>query len=95
MPGFGSWGGAESIDRQQRFLTELRRQVGYFIARGSRATICNALSALVPDYLVWMPYDTPIVEDLDHVYHEGLTVPVAPFEGRPPRLPTLGRTPWF
>ena len=39
VPGFGSWGGAELLDRQQRFLTELRRQVGYFIAQAARPRI--------------------------------------------------------
>ena len=37
---------------------------------------------LVPDYLVWMPYDTPLAEDVEHVYEE-LTVPHAPFGARP------------
>ncbi len=39
---------------------------------------------LVPDYLVWMPYDTPLAEDVEHVYQE-LTVPHAPFNGKPPQ----------
>src|SRR5262249_10698057 len=33
--------------------------------------------------LVWMPYDTPTAEDIEHVYRE-LTVPSAPFHGRVP-----------
>jgi type 1 glutamine amidotransferase len=33
--------------------------------------------------LVWMPYDTPTLDDLLHVYSE-LTVPIAPFGGHPP-----------
>src|SRR5262249_976212 len=38
---------------------------------------------LPADCLVWMPYDTPTAEDLEHVYRE-LTVPIAPFHGRAP-----------
>ena len=34
VSGFGSWGNNAMIDRQRRFLAELRRQVGYFIAQG-------------------------------------------------------------
>src|SRR5262249_22669511 len=34
IPGLGSWGGPELLKRQRRFLTELRRQVGYQIAQG-------------------------------------------------------------
>jgi hypothetical protein len=84
VPGFGSWGKAEIIDRQQRFLTELRRQVGYFIAQGQPRDDLQHAVRLVPDYLVWMPYDTPLAEDVEHVYEE-LTVPHAPFNGHTPR----------
>ncbi len=84
VPGFGSWGDAESIDRQERFLNELRRQVGYFISQGQPRDDLERVVRLVPDYLVWMPYDTPLVEDVDHVYKE-LTVPHAPFNDKPPQ----------
>ncbi|HVU88797.1 MAG TPA: ThuA domain-containing protein, partial [Pirellulales bacterium] len=84
VPGFGSWDGAELIDRQQRFLNELRRQVGYFIAQGQPRADLQRVVRLVPDYLVWMPYDTPVAEDVEHVYDE-LTVPYAPFNGKPPQ----------
>jgi type 1 glutamine amidotransferase len=83
VPGFGSWGKSEIIDRQQRFLTELRRQVGYFIAQGQPRDDLQRVVRLVPDYLVWMPYDTPLAEDIEHVYEE-LTVPHAPFNGHAP-----------
>jgi len=83
VPGFGTWGGAAQIDRQQRFLSELRRQVGYFIAQGRPHADLHGVVRLVPEYLVWMPYDTPLAEDLDHVYGE-LTVPQAPFGEHPP-----------
>jgi type 1 glutamine amidotransferase len=84
VPGFGSWAGAESIDRQQRFLTEFRRQVGYFIAQGQPRDDLQRVVRLVPDYLVWMPYDTPVADDVYHVYDE-LTVPHAPFNGQIPQ----------
>ena len=83
VPGFGSWGGGELVDRQLQFLTELRRQVGYFIAQGRPHEDLQRVVSLAPDYLVWMPYDTPLAEDIDHVYGE-LTVPQAPYAGRPP-----------
>jgi type 1 glutamine amidotransferase len=84
VPGFGSWGGAELLARQRRFLTELRRQVGHAVAQGRPAAGVRE-DVRVPDsFLVWQPYDTPLAEDIDHVTKE-LTVPVAPFNGRPPR----------
>ncbi len=84
VPGFGTWGSGEIIDRQRRFLAELRRQVGYFIAQGQPHDDLQRVVRLVPDYLVWMPYDTPLAEDVEHVYQE-LTVPHAPFNGKPPQ----------
>src|SRR5262249_31661541 len=54
------------------------------IALGRPADAVRSDVRLPPDYLVWMPYDTPTGEDIDHVYHE-LTVPAAPFNGRPPQ----------
>jgi type 1 glutamine amidotransferase len=35
--------------------------------------------------MTWMPYDTPVAEDLEHVFRE-LTVPAAPYSGRPPSV---------
>lgn len=84
VPGRGSWGGRERLDRQARFLSELRRQVGYAIAQGRPLPpLAPVNSALLADES-WMPYDTPTAEDLVHVYKE-LTVPYAPFNGRLPR----------
>lgn len=83
VPGVGSWGGPDVLARQRRFLTEVRRQVGHHVALGRpRADLPDPLP-LPADLMVWMPYDTPTAEDLDHVYRE-LTVPSAPFGGRPP-----------
>jgi hypothetical protein len=53
------------------------------IAQGhSNASLKNEVRIPATD-LVWMPYDTPTLEDLAHVYRE-LTVPIAPFDGRAP-----------
>jgi type 1 glutamine amidotransferase len=84
VPAFGSWAGGEALGRQRRFLTELRRQVGYVIARGRPKTALAAEVRIPSDYLLWMPYDNPTAEDIAHVYQE-LTIPAAPFNGRPPR----------
>jgi type 1 glutamine amidotransferase len=81
VPAFGSWGGAELLVRERQFLTEVRRQVGYHIAQGHSHTQLYEQVSLPADRLVWMPYDTPTAEDLEHVYRE-LTVPMAPFHGR-------------
>jgi type 1 glutamine amidotransferase len=83
VPGFGSWAGTPALNRQRRFLAELRRQVAYVIARGRPKNDLATEIRLPGDALVWMPYDTPVAEDIDHVYRE-LTVPAAPFNGRPP-----------
>jgi type 1 glutamine amidotransferase len=85
VPGFGSWGGGQLVERQRRFLVELRRQVAYFIAIGRRHEDLHHEIALASDYLVWMPYDTPIADDVQHVYSE-LTVPHAPYHGQPPSV---------
>ena len=68
VPGFGSWGGPEQIVRQRRFLAELRRQVGYQISQGRpRADLLEQIR-IPSDDLVWMPYDNPTAEDIEHVY---------------------------
>lgn len=84
VPGFGSWGGPELLNRQQRFLIELRRQVAHLIAQERTLNVIRKAVSLSADYLVWMPYDTPSNEDIDHVYGE-LTIPLAPFNEDPPR----------
>ncbi len=83
VPGFGSWGGPELLARQRRFLAELRRQVGYHIAQGRPHAELADQVRLPADCFVWMPYDTPTAEDLEHVYRE-LTIPMAPFHGVAP-----------
>ena len=83
VPGFGSWTGGRMIARQLHFLEELRRQIAFVISQGHPPSAMKREIRLPGDAFVWMPYDTPTAEDLDHVYHE-LTVPAAPFDGRPP-----------
>jgi type 1 glutamine amidotransferase len=83
VPGFGSWGGQGLIARQRRFLTELRRQVGYAVCQGRSRESLDSTVHIPAGELVWMPYDTPTAEDLNHVFDE-LTVPAAPFNGRHP-----------
>ncbi len=83
VPAVGTWGGAELLARQRRFLTELRRQVGYQIAQGKPHAGLGDRICLPTDCLVWTPYGNPIAEDIEHVYAE-LTVPRAPFHGREP-----------
>ena len=83
VPGFGTWGGPELLERQRRFLTELRRQVGYQIAQGRPQKGLRDRVSLPADCLVWTPYGNPTADDIEHVYAE-LTVPIAPFHGRAP-----------
>ncbi len=84
VPGFGTWGGAEILARQHRFLAEIRQQVGFHIAQGRPlASLLDQVRIPAAD-LVWMPYDTPIAEDIESVYRN-LTVPNAPFHGWVPR----------
>lgn len=80
VPGFGSWGGADLLARQGRFLSELRRQVSVHVAQGRSLADLADQVRLPTDSFVWMPYDTPTDDDLAYVYNE-LTVPVAPFHG--------------
>lgn len=78
VPGFGSTGGSEILVRQERFLREVRRQVAYLISQGKTLEDVQAQVRIEPEWLVWMPYDQPQKEDLDHLHRE-LTVPAAPF----------------
>ncbi|MFO1093906.1 MAG: NIPSNAP family protein [Planctomycetaceae bacterium] len=83
VPGYGTWKDQGLIVRQRRFLEELRSQVGYAIALGRPPEVLPQQVRISPDFEVWMPYDTPIAEDLLYVYRE-LTAPIAPFNGREP-----------
>jgi type 1 glutamine amidotransferase len=86
VPGFGSWGSGAILERQQRFLLELRRQVAYHITMGRAEADIEKMVLLPAKYYVWMPYDDPQAEDIRHVYRE-LTAPNAPFYGAPPSSP--------
>jgi type 1 glutamine amidotransferase len=83
VPGFGSWGDSSILDRQKRFLAELRRQVGHAIAQGRSVAAVRNEVHLATAFLTCTPYDQPTGEDVEHVYRE-LTVPAAPFNGRLP-----------
>jgi type 1 glutamine amidotransferase len=84
VPAFGSWGSAAALARQRAFLVELRRRVGHAVAQGLPPVAVPKEVGSLDDYLAWMPYDRPTGEDMEHVYRE-LTVPAAPFHGRPPQ----------
>jgi len=100
VPAIGTWAGPDVLERQQRFLTELRRQVGYQISQGKPHAGLTDRICLSPDYLVWTPYGNPTAADIEHVYAE-LTIPNAPFgsrvpdssEGRPHALILIGDGP--
>ena len=95
VPAIGTWGGPELLARQRRFLTELRRQVGYQIAQGQPHAGLADRICLPSDCLVWTPYGNPTAEDIEHVYAE-LTVPRAPFHGpRANSVGTRGRMRWY
>ena len=83
VPGFGSWGGPELLVRQRRFLTELRRQVGYHICQGRPHDGLRDQVRLPSDCFAWTPYGHATAMDFEHVYQE-LTVPLAPFHGHAP-----------
>lgn len=83
VPGRGTWGDSGQIERQRRFLSELRQRVAYLVAQGRPLSMLSASTAVAAADLVWMPYDTPTIDDLAHVYHE-MTVPFAPFKGHLP-----------
>ena len=83
VPGFGSWGGKQTLARLRRYLTELRRQVAYGLALGWRPERIFPGVRMPSEYFVWIPYDRPKLEDVRHIYRE-LTAPDAPFHGRPP-----------
>jgi len=87
VPGKGSWGGADVVARQKRFLAELRRQVAYGISMGRPLGAITGEILLPASYYTWMPYDLPTADDIRHVYSE-LTAPRAPFYGRQPKHPS-------
>lgn len=83
VPGFGSWVNKGMLERQRRFLMEVRRQVAYMLSMGRPLSYIEKEVKLPADYYVWMPYDDVRPADVRHVYRE-VTAPNAPFNGRPP-----------
>jgi type 1 glutamine amidotransferase len=83
VPGFGTIGGPAILARLERYLTELRRQVGHLIAQERPLDDIVSQVRIDPEWLVWMPYDQPQRPDIEHIDRE-LTIPHAPFGGRAP-----------
>ncbi len=81
IPGFGSWVGADLLDRQIRYLAELRRQVAYGICLGLPLEEIRKGIRLPASYYVWTSYGAASEEDIEHLFREQ-TVPGAPFNGR-------------
>ncbi|MBI4601599.1 MAG: ThuA domain-containing protein [Planctomycetes bacterium] len=83
VPGFGTAPrGVDALERQERFLRELRRQVAYGIVLETPLAQVQARVFVPPEHLVWMPYDNPTPEDAAILYRE-LTIPEAPYGRRP------------
>jgi len=82
IPGHGSVSDSSAVSRQRRMLAELRRQVGYVIARGMPREKLTDEVRISSEFLVWMNGDTPAKEDVEWVWSE-LTAPHAPFNGKP------------
>ena len=80
VPGRGSWGSPALIERQRRFVSELRRQVSYAIAMERPLESIQREILLPANYYVWMPYDLPTRDDIAALHRE-FTVPNAPFNG--------------
>jgi len=96
VPGFGTAGGEEIIARQERFLAEMRRQVAHGVVRLWPLADVRRSVRIEPEWLVWMPYDTPSADDIDHVYGELTATPFGqPFDagGGPPVLAVIGDSP--
>ena len=83
VPGFGTWGGLESLARFRRALTELRNQVSHGIAEGYSLAEIEPRVRLPFELLWWTTHTRPGAEQIEHVYRE-LTVPIAPFDGETP-----------
>lgn len=82
VPGRGYVAGPEALERMSNFLTNLRQQVGHKVARGEPIERILAEVRLPTMFSASMPYDFPAEEDIRHLHSE-LTVPNAPFYGRP------------
>ena len=64
IPGRGSWGGPTLIERQLRFISELRRQVAYGIVMDRPLASIQQEILLPARFYTWMPYDLPLPEDV-------------------------------
>ena len=83
-PGFGSWTGSGMVERLRDLLAELRDQVAYGIAIGHSLPEVQKYVRIPDGLQYWTTHTRPREAQIAHVYRE-LTVPNAPFHGRPPQ----------
>ena len=83
VPGFGSWEGEDTLGRLQKILRELRIQVAHDVAAGYSLEEIQARIRLSYDLMFWTTHTQPRNDAIEHVFRE-LTVPSAPFHGKPP-----------
>ena len=84
VPGFGSWTGSGMVQRLRDLLVELRDEVAYGIAIGYSLPEVQKYVRIPDGLQYWTTHTRPRDPQVAHVYRE-LTVPNAPFHGRPPQ----------
>ena len=84
VPGFGSWTGPDMVGRLRNLLVELRAEVAYGIAIGYSLPEVQKYVRIPDGLQYWTTHSRPRDPQIAHVYRE-LTVPNAPFHGRPPK----------
>ena len=84
VPGFGSWTGPNMLGRLRDLLVELRDEVAYGIAIGYSLPEVQKYVRIPDGLQYWTTHSRPRDPQIAHVYRE-LTVPNAPFHGRPPQ----------
>ena len=94
-PGFGTIGGPPILERLERYLGELRRQVGHLVAQERSLEDILSEVRIQPEWLVWMPYDQPQRPDIEHVYRELTVTPIRRSAAAQPPRPLRGRRHWY
>ena len=84
VPGFGSWTGPNMVGRLRDLLVELRDEVAYGIAIGYSLPEVQEYVRIPDGLQYWTTHTRPREAQIAQVYTE-LTVPNAPFHGRPPQ----------
>ena len=84
VPGFGSWTGPNMVGRLRDLMVELRDEVAYGIAIGYSLPEVQKYVRIPDGLQYWTTHTRPREAQIAHVYTE-LTVPNAPFHGRPPQ----------